>query len=77
MHTTCNAEINTVCLGGGECLYLECGPLSHSFPACFDRQGAYKWSHALRVELTLLVHVHQVYLQEFTMQHATHAEVKP
>lgn len=57
--------------------YLECRSVSDSLPAHFNWKRAHKRSHALRVQLALLVHVHHVNLQQFTRQHATHAEVEP
>lgn len=57
--------------------YLECWSVSDSLPAHFHRKSAHKWSHALRVQLALFIHVHHINLQQFTRQHATHAEVEP
>lgn len=57
--------------------YLKRRSVSDSLPAHFHRKSAHKWSHALRVQLALLIHVQHINLQQFTWQHATHAEVEP
>lgn len=58
-------------------VYLKCGPFSDPFPTRLNGQRAHKRGHALRVELALLVHVHDVNLQELSWGGAPHTEVEP
>lgn len=57
--------------------YLERGPFSNSLPARLDGQCANKRSHALRVQLALLVHIHDINLQHLSWGNTPHTEVEP
>lgn len=66
-----------VCPSSSWRTYLKGGPVSNTFPAWTGGQRAHKGGHALGVQLTLLVHVHNIDLDEFSWRPSPDTEVEP
>lgn len=65
------------CLSSSRRTYLKGGPVSNALPAGPGGQCAHEGGHALRVQLALLVHVHDVDLDEFPWSASPDTEVEP
>lgn len=66
-----------VFLSSSQRTYLKGGPVSNAFPAWAGRQCTHKRGHALGIQLTLLVHIHNIDLDEFSWRSSPDTEVEP